>query len=89
MARWGNANRGLGTLTAELLAAPAHMDPVPGTLVCVGGNGRAETLTVAPRIAAVGGSGQPHHHSPPNTPTPTPGPQACPSHPQASYTHRS
>lgn len=87
MVRWGIEDRGLGTLTAELLAAPAHVDPVPGTLICIGGNGRAETLTVAPRIAAVGGSGQPPCHSPADTPTPTLGPQACPSHPQASYTH--
>ena len=65
--RWGIEDRGLGTLTAELLAAPAHVDPVPGTLVCIGGNGRAETLTVASGIAAVGGSGQPPCHAPADT----------------------
>lgn len=41
-------DRGQGTLTAELLATPAHMVPMPGTLICVGGNGRAEALTVTP-----------------------------------------
>lgn len=44
----GFGDRGQGTLTAELLAAPAHVEPMPGTLVCIGGYGRAETLTVAP-----------------------------------------
>ena len=78
MVRWGIEDRGLGTLTAELLAAPAHVDPVPGTLVCIGGNGRAETLTVASGIAAVGGSGQPPCHAPADHPHPPQVPRPAP-----------
>lgn len=78
MARRGNANQGLGTLTAELLAAPAHMDPVPGTLVCVGGNGRAETLTVAPESQLWEGAVNPTTTPPPTHPHPRRVPRPAP-----------
>lgn len=54
-----------GTLTAEFLAAPTHVVSVPGALMRIRGNGRAETLTVAPRVAAVGWSQRPIIHPAP------------------------
>lgn len=81
-------DQGPGTLTAEFLAAPAHMEPMPGTLVGIGGNGGAETLTVAACITAAEGIFSPHTPSHPPLPRP-PHPQACSSHPQVSYTHHS
>lgn len=60
------------------------MVSVPGTLISICGNGRAEALTVTPCVTAVGWSCQPIIH-PPHTPYTS----ACPFHPPHSLlTHK-